>query len=467
VPGIYNLSNSEITPTVTNSEAHSGVNSVYGSAVVTWNRVATVEVTGRNDYSSTLPKENSSYFYPSINGSVVISDLFPSITSGGWITFAKLRGGYAQVGSDAGAYSLATTYTGSSAKFGGRTLFTLPDAANNANLKPERTFGTEGGIEVSLFDDKLTVDATYYTKRTKDQIFSLAMAPAIGYSSAFINAGQMSNKGVEALVTLKTLELKNGFTWRTTFNYTRNRNKVDELAPGATTIVLGTNWGARIEARVGEPYGTIYGRGYQKDSVTGKVITRNGLPYSPTTLVKLGNVNPDWTGGVNNEFRYKNYTFSFLLDIRQGGQNFSSGNWWGHYAGILSTTLRGREQDWDKPGIKVDGIDRTTGQPNTVTVTAEDYFHNYYPVIEAGIYNTGFVKLRDARISWDVPAKYLTSLKLSALNVSLIGRNLYTWTDFPNYDPENASNSGNVGQGFDMGALPTTKSIGLNFTITP
>ncbi|MBI2407616.1 MAG: SusC/RagA family TonB-linked outer membrane protein [Gemmatimonadetes bacterium] len=468
VPKIYNLSNSAITPTVSNSEAHSGVNSVYGSAVVTWNRMATVEVTGRNDYSSTLPKENSSYFYPSINGSIVLSDLFPAMTNGGWITFAKVRGGFAQVGSDAGAYSLATTYSGSTAKFGGRTLFTLPDAANNANLKPERTYGTEGGLEISLFDDKLTVDATYYTKITKDQIFALAMAPAIGFSSAYINAGQMSNRGVEALLTLKTLDLANGFSWRTTFNYTRNRNKVDDLAPGLTTIVLGpTNWGARIEARKGEPYGTIYGRGYQKDSVTGKVITRNGLPYSPSTLVKLGNVNPDWTGGVNNEFRYKNYTFSFLVDIRQGGQNFSSGNWWGNYAGILSSTLRGRTEDWDKPGIKVDGIDRTTGQPNTVTVTAEDYFHNYYPVVEAGIYNTGFVKLRDARISWDVPAKYLTNLKLSALNVSLIGRNLYTWTDFPNYDPENATNSGNTGQGFDMGALPTTKSVGINFTITP
>ncbi|MDP1861847.1 MAG: SusC/RagA family TonB-linked outer membrane protein [Gemmatimonadaceae bacterium] len=467
VPGIYNLANSEIAPTVTNSERQSGVNSIYGSAVMTWNRVATLEVTGRNDYSSTLPKENSSYFYPSINGSVVLSDLFPSITKGGFVTYAKLRGGWAQVGSDADPYSLATTYTGSSAKFGGRTLFTLPDASNNQNLKPERTFGSEGGIEVSFLDDKLTVDATYYTKVTKDQIFALAMAPAIGYSSAYINAGQMTNKGVEALVTLKTLDLKNGFSWRTTFNYTRNRNSVDDLAPGLTTIVLATNWGARIEARVGEPYGTIYGRGYQKDSVTGKVITRNGLPYSPTTLVKLGNVNPDWTGGVNNEFRFKNYTFSFLLDIRQGGQNFSSGNWWGHYAGILSTTMKGREQEWDSPGIKVDGIDRTTGQPNTVTVTSEEYFHNYYPVIEAGIYNTGFVKLRDARISWDVPAKLLTNLKLSALNVSLIGRNLYTWTDFPNYDPENASNSGNAGQGFDMGALPTTKSVGINFTITP
>jgi hypothetical protein len=178
-------------------------------------------------------------------------------------------------------------------------------------------------------------------------------------------------------------------------------------------------------------------------------------------------VNPDWTGGVNNEFRYKNYTFSFLLDIRQGGQNFSSGNWFGHYAGVLSTTLKGREQDWNKPGIVVDGIDATTRQPNTTNVLSEDYFHNWFYSVEDGIYNTGFVKLRDMRLSWDVPSNLLTGLRLSALNVSLIGRNLHTWTSFPNYDPENATNSGNVGQGFDMGALPTTRSFGINLTITP
>ncbi|HEY3286971.1 MAG TPA: SusC/RagA family TonB-linked outer membrane protein [Gemmatimonadaceae bacterium] len=467
VPKIYNLSNSGVTPTATNSEFHSGVNSVYGSAVMTWNRVATVEVTGRNDYSSTLPKENSSYFYPSINGSLVISDLFPAITKGGWISYAKLRGGYAQVGADAGAYQLQTTFQGSSSKFGGRTLFTLPNASANANLKPERTIGSEGGIEVSLFDDKLTVDATYYEKKTKDQIFAMSMAPAIGYSSAFINAGQMSNKGIEALVTLKTLDLRNGFSWRTTFNYTRNRNKVDDLAKGVDNIILVSQWNARIEARKGQPYGSIYGRAWQRDSATGKILTSGGLPIRQSKYTKLGNVNPDWTGGVNNEFRYKNYTFSFLLDIRQGGQNFSSGNWFGNYAGVLASTLRGREQDWNKPGIVVDGIDKASGKPNTDNVTSEDYFHNWFYSIEDGIYNTGFVKLRDARLGWDVPAKYLTNLKISALNLSLVGRNLHTWTKFPNYDPENSTSSGNTGQGFDMGALPTTKSIGINVTITP
>jgi TonB-linked SusC/RagA family outer membrane protein len=467
VPKIYNLANAAVTPTISNSESHSGVNSVYGSAVATYNRYATVEVTGRNDYSSTLPKENSSYFYPSINGSLVLSDMFPSISKNGWVSFLKLRGGYATVGADASPYSLQTTFTGSSNKFGGRTIFTLPDQAANAILKPEKTYGSEVGLEMSLFDDRATIDATAYTKITRNQIFGLAMAGEIGYSSAVVNAGQMSNHGIEAQLNLKTLELKNGFTWRTTVNYTRNRNKVDQLAPGLSTIVLATQWSTNIEARVGQPYGVIFGRVWQRDSVTGKRLTSGGLPLASSTLKVLGNVNPNWTGGVSNEFRYKNWTFSSLFDIRTGGQNFSVGNWWGDYAGILASTLKGREQDWNSPGLVVDGIDVSTGKANTINVTAEDYHHNIYPVVEDAIYSTAFVKLREVRLSWDVPGNRLEALHLKALNVALVGRNLHTWTKFPNYDPENAANSGNGGQGFDMGALPTTRSIGLNFTITP
>jgi len=467
VPKIYNLSNAAVTPTVSNEERHWGVNSIYGSVVGTFNRYATVEVTGRNDYSSTLPKENSSYFYPSVNASLVLSDMFPSITTNGWVSFLKLRGGYATVGADADPYQLQTTFSGSSNKFGGRTLFTLPDQAANAILKPERTYGSEAGIEVSLFDDRATIDATAYTKITRNQIFGLAMAGEIGYSSAVVNAGQMSNHGIEAQLNLKTLELKNGFTWRTTLNYTRNRNKVDYLAPGLTTIVLARQWSTNIEARVGQPYGVIFGRVWQRDSVTGKQLTSGGLPLASSTLKVLGNVNPNWTGGVSNEFRYKNWTLSSLFDIRTGGKNFSIGNWWGSYAGILKSTLKGREEDWNKPGIVVDGIDVDTGKPNTINVTAENYNHNIYPVVEDAIYSTAFVKLREVRLSWDVPGTMLEGLHLKALNVALVGRNLRTWTKFPNYDPENAANSGNGGQGFDMGALPTTRSIGLNFTITP
>ena len=184
---------------------HSAVNSAYGSAIVTINKVLTLEATGRNDWSSTLPKENASYFYPSVASSLVLSDLFPSLTSNGFLTYLKLRGGWTRVGSDAAAYQLATVYVGQSQKFNGAAQFTLSDQANNSALKPERTTASEGGVEFALLDDRITVDATYYAKISRDQIIPLTVAPATGFSQAVINAGKVSNRGFETSVTARPI----------------------------------------------------------------------------------------------------------------------------------------------------------------------------------------------------------------------------------------------------------------------
>lgn len=467
VPGIYNLANAGITPTFSNFESHSAVNSAYGQATATYNRYFTVNVTGRNDWSSTLPKANASYFYPSVSTSLVLTELFPSLSKRGTLSYLKLRGGFARVGSDAAPYLLQTLYNGSSSKFGGLPLYSLSNTSANAALKPERTTSTEGGFEMSLFDDRIMVDATYFLKLTRDQILPLTIAPATGFSATTINAGQISNRGIEAMITARALRLKNGFAWTTSVNYANIKNKVDFLAPGLTTIIIASQWGANIEARTGQPYGTLFGYGYKRDAATGQLLLSGGLPQRSAAKQILGNVNPDWTGGLNNEFRYKNYSLSFLVDVQHGGQNFSVGNWWGTYAGILSTTLKGREVDWNNPGYVGKGIDEATGKANTVNVTAEDWNHGVYPINEAGIFGTGFAKLREMRLSYEVPSNLTAKLRVSQMNVAFVGRNLYTWTAFPNYDPENSSNAGNGGKGFDMGALPTMRSIGLNLSITP
>ena len=470
VPKIYNVANAGITPTVTNSEFHSAVNSMYGSAIATYRGYWTVEVTGRNDWSSTLPKENASYFYPSVSSSLILSDLFPSITGNGEgaVTYLKLRGGVAQVGSDAPPYQLQTLYNGSSNKFDGLSLYSYSNTSANPFLKPERTTGAEFGAELSLFRDRVTLDATYYSKKTKDQIINLTTAPATGFTATAVNAGQISNKGIELLVTARPIVQPDGITWTTSFNYTKNKNRVDALAPGLTATTLGSQWSVLLQARVGQPYGVLFGPSNLRDPATGQLLLENGLPQRDPVQRILGNVNPDWVGGWMNEVRYKNYTFSALLDIRKGGENFSIGNMWGTYAGILESTLRGREVDWYDPGVVVQGIDEATGQPNTINVTAEDYNHNiYYEGRERAIFSTGFVKLRELRLSWEAPSTVASRLRLSQLNVSFVGRNLLTWTDFPNYDPENSTNAGNAGQGFDMGAMPTTRSIGLHLRITP
>jgi hypothetical protein len=398
----------------------------------------------------------------------------PAITSNGLISYLKVRGSWAKVGSDADPYQLQTVYAGNANKFGGLAQFSLDNTSANAALKPEQTTGREGGIEMGLFNDRLTVDATYYQKITRDQILPLTVTPASGFTSSVINAGQMSNRGIEASVSARVMRLANSFEWNSTFNFLKNKNMVDELAPGLSTLVIASQWGANIEAREGYPYGVLYGKHWVRDSASGAIMTQDGLPIGSTDLQVLGNVNPDWTGGWTNEFRYKRFSLTGLLDFRHGGQNFSIGNWWGMYAGILESTLKGREVDWNNPGLVVDGLDidtcDTNGQncsANTTTVTAEDYGHNLYPTAEAAIFNTGFVKLREVRLGWDIPPKYISKLRLSQANLTLVGSNLFTWTDFPNYDPENAANAGNGGQGFDMGAMPSTRNLGFHLTITP
>ena len=467
VPGIYNLANAGVAPTVTNTELHSASNSVYGSALVTLKKYWTIEGTGRNDWSSTLPKENASYFYPSVSSALVLSDLLPGIANTRWLSYLKVRGGWARVGSDAGPYQLATVYNGSSNKFGGLPLFSLDNKSNNAQLKPERTTSKEGGVELSVLDDRVTLDGTYYVKQTRDQIIPLTTAPATGFAQAVINAGQISNRGFEASITARPLRTSRGLTWSTTFNYLKNKSRVDSLYPGLATIIIASQWSSNIEARQGQPYGVLFGYAYLRDSATGKRMLSGGLPLRDPTKRILGNVNPNWTGGWSNEVRYKSVAMNVLVDFRRGGQNFSVGNWWGQYAGVLASTLEGRQEDWDKPGLIIDGIDKTTGKPNTVRVTAEDYNHTVYPINEAGIFNTGFTKLRELRLSWDVPSRYAVKMRASQLNLAFVGRNLLTWTDFPNYDPENSTNAGNGGQGYDMGAMPTTRTFGINVTFVP
>ena len=471
VPRIYNLSNAGIVPTVTNSEFHSAVNSAYGSAIGTFNGYFTVEVTGRNDWSSTLPKENASYFYPSVSSSLVLSDLMPSLTNGGYLTYLKLRGSWAKVGSDAGPYQLQTLYNGDTRKFAGAALYSLANQSANAALRPEQTTGKEGGVEFALFDERITMDATYYQKLSRDQILPLTVAPATGFTTTVINAGQISNKGFEASMSVTPIKIRNGLTWVSTVNYNKNKSRVDELAEGLTVVgIPGGTWNVALQARVGEPYGQLFGPAFKRDSATGSLLLSGGFPQRGTGTKAskvLGNINPDWIGGWANELRYKSLSLNTLLDIRRGGSSFSVGNMWGMYAGVLDASLKGREVDWDKPGLTVSGIDQATGKPNTTVVTAEDYLHSIYPVVEPYIYNSGFVKLREVRLGWEVPQGIAAKARVAQMNIALVGRNLMTWTDYPNYDPELATNAGNGGQGFEMGALPTTRNIGINLSITP
>ncbi|MEO8577199.1 MAG: hypothetical protein ABI556_10885 [Gemmatimonadales bacterium] len=464
VAGIYNVTNAAVTPTLGQFDSRRQVNGAYGDLAVTMFNWLTVEGTGRNDWSSTLPDGKNSYFYPSLSASAVLTEAIPSLTSR-FLTYAKVRASTASVGADAGPYQLRTTYGGLANKFAGLPQFSLQNFIANAALLPEKTKALEAGLELSMLEGRATLDLSWYDKATRNQIFTIPVSPTSGFQSKAVNAGKISNKGIDFLLGVTPFRNSNGLEWTSTFNYSRNKSMVDKLAPGITTFVVGSSWYTNIEAREGEPYGSIFGYAFDRDSATGKIYTDGGITVLGERKV-LGNIQPDWTGGWNNSFRFRNFSLNALIDMRRGGNIVSITNFFGEYSGVLKSSLKGREVDFDNPGIVVDGIDINTGQPNTERVTAEQYFQNIFPVMEPYVYDASWTKLRELRFGFDLPAKWANRLNARAVNVSLTGRNLFTWTDVPNIDPEFSYSIGNF-QGVEFAALPNARSWGVSFRITP
>ncbi|MDQ3698561.1 MAG: SusC/RagA family TonB-linked outer membrane protein [Gemmatimonadota bacterium] len=465
VPGIFNVSNSAVSPSVTGAERLRHVNSAYGSASFTFNDWWTLEGTARNDWSSTLPEGENSYFYPSVNTSFILTDAIGGLRSNA-LSFLKVRGSWAEVGSDAAPYQLQTVYLGSANKFSGLPQFSLDNSLANADLKPEITRSTEFGAEMGLFEGRVNLDATYYDKATRNQIFNVTVSPASGFLTKAINAGEIENKGFEALLSVTPVDMPSGFRWTSTFNFLRNKSKVADLAPGVETIVLGSGiFGEfNVQARKGEPYGSIFGVAFERDPATGKVLTDGGFPVTGARKV-LGNIQPEWTGGWYNQFNYRNLSLNVLFDIRRGGDIVSYTNFIGSYSGVLESTLKGREDDWDSPGIVYDGIDVNTGAPNTESVTAEQLNQSMF-LVEPYTYDASYVKLRELRLGFDLPANWASRLYAQNVSVALTGRNLALWTDVPNVDPEFALSSGNF-QGVEYAIPSNPRSLGFSVRITP
>jgi hypothetical protein len=417
-----------------------------------------------------LPEGENSYFYPSVNTSVVLTDAVPSLQSR-FLSSLKLRAAAARVGSDAPVYALSPVFIGSANKFGSQPQFSLDATLANANLKPEITRSDEVGAEMALFDNRVTLDASYYSKSTRNQIFDVDVSPASGFTKKWINAGEITNKGLEALVGVTLLRSPTGFNWNTTFSYARNRSMVEELAEDVDAILLqsGGFGEVRVEARVGEPYGVIRGFKFQRDSATGKLLTSGttGLPLREAALSTLGTIQPNWTGGWANQFSFGRFSLNSLLDIKRGGKLYSVTQMFGEYAGVLESSLRGREDDFDSPGIVVDGINATTGQPNTIRVTSERYFHGLFGRTENYVYDASYVKLRELRFTYDMPESWASRiLGARAASIALTGRNLKMWTRVPNIDPEFAYSSTNA-QGIEVNMSPNPRSIGINLRIVP
>lgn len=448
------------------------INSLYGSAEISYDEWLYLTMTARNDWSSTLPAENNSYFYPSIGVSIVLTDALnlPEVLS-----FAKIRGSWAQVGGDTNPYQLALTYSLSGSHLGQPRGNIAQGSIPLANLKPSQTTGIEFGIDFRFVDNRFGIDATYYSEVATDQILSTTISAASGFGRQVINAGEISNKGFEVL--LSTTPVRSGdWRWNLDVNLAKNQNEVVELVEGQTSLVLGEarHRGNFVTADVGEPYGSIKGRKYLRQNVpsgdgasdcdaTGPIVHDDmGLPVATKDLCVLGNGSPDFSGGIRSGLRWRNISFNMLFDLRFGGDLFSVTNSAGYSNGLHKATLSGRKDGYVGEGVNEDG------QPNTVSVHPQQYFQRIGggTIGEQFIYDASFVKLREVQISYNLPSRLFARTPIKFASLSLVARNLWLiHSNVDNIDPESVYNSTNRGIGLEHSGVPQTRSIGFNVNV--
>ncbi|RYE33359.1 MAG: SusC/RagA family TonB-linked outer membrane protein, partial [Sphingobacteriaceae bacterium] len=340
VPALYTLSNSRDPLVSFNEYGKLQTNSLFGSAQVGFRNYAFINLTSRNDWSSTLPLANLSYFYPSVNGSLVLSDALDFKSD--VISYVKLRGGWSKVGKATTFYQLANTYN-FTAPFNSNPQQSANSVQLNPNLKPETTTSGEAGFELGFFQDRIHLDASVYNTNSINQILNVDVSPTTGYSQKLINGGKVNNKGLEVQLGITPIKSKN-FTWDITTNYSMNRSKVISLyAEGnLQSFILGTDRTVQVLAALGQPYGTLFGTSYTRDANGQIIIGANGTPVINNTKKYLGKYTPNWLGSINNSFSYKSLSLSFLVDTRVGGSIYSNTNRTGTYTGVLASTLPGR-----------------------------------------------------------------------------------------------------------------------------
>ena len=476
VPNIYSLQNAGSTPAVRDLVERKRVNSVLGTLNLNFRGYLNVDLTGRNDWSSTLPEEHNSFFYPSVSGAFVFTDAFGMQSS--FLSSGKVRAGWTRVGNDTDPYQLAATFQ-STAAWDGLPRFTVPGALPNADLKPEEKTAWEVGADLGFFNERLGFVVTYYDERTRNQILGVDISPTSGYTSQTVNAGEIRNWGYEMLLRAVPVRLDNGFTWETTVNFALPKNEVVDLYGGEDGIdayrLGGAYWSLEVQARRGRPYGVLWGNGFLRHE--GKIVVdENGVPLIDPVMRELGNYNPDWLAGIRNRFSYRDFDLSFLLDTKQGGQLFSTTIWFNRYAGVAEETLEGRENDFCDPGIVVPGV-KVVGTnadgssqyaENDIKVCPQDYFHAVFGNHERGIVDASFIKLREVTLGWNVPQSITGRLGFSNARLALIGRNLWLHTpdENPHVDPETAFDTGNR-QGLEFGQYPTARQLGFSVTIRP
>ncbi len=461
-PGFYNISASKDRPNINNSVYKRKVNSVFANASFGYGGFAYIDVSARNDWSSTLPAANNSYFYPSISGSLVFSEFIPQNDI---LSFGKIRAGYAKVGTDIGPYQINPIF-GTGNPFGSNAIQTIPGTLLNQDLKPGLSSSYEGGIDLKFFRNKLGIEFTAYQNDNKDQIIPLAVSPTSGYNNAIINAGNIQTKGVELHIFANPVSTSD-FNWNFDINLDRSRSKVVELAPGLTNYQLGTTWrGLTINAREGEEWGLFNGRKIKVDAASGKRVVGADGHYLFDLNQNLGSVLPEFKGGFVNTMNYKNFVFRFNIDFIVGGKFFSVTRMFNAYSGLAAETAGLNELGKPKRdpvasggGILLDAV-TADGKPNTTRVETQEFYEDkLFALHDYWMFDQTFVKLREVSLGYNFAKKDFGNLPVKSVYVGLLVRNpllLYSA----------------IGGGVDIseaesywtegGQLPPVRSFGLN-----
>jgi hypothetical protein len=434
--------------------------SLYATADIGYKNMLTLTLTGRNDWSSTLPINNNSYFFPSVGLTAILSDMFRFPA---FVNFAKLRASYAQTGNDAPPYQLNQLYT--SVTGGNGVTIGRDERKPIPGLKQELTAAQEIGLDLRFADNRAGMELTWYNSNSKNQLIPVTLPAASGFTSQFINAGNVRNSGIEVMLTgtpLKTPNLK----WDITVNYARNTNEVIEISPTLTEFLLtqGNDFMNTVKVIKGRPFGELFSRGFARHSSGAKLVDATGMPVITTgQTVYVGNTRPDWTGSILNRFNWRSLSLSFAITARMGGVVSSFTNAVIYADGITQATVPNRD------GFVFDGV-LADGGKNTKTITAEQYWSRVggrnTPAGEVFTYDASNIRLRELVLGYQLPNNLIKGLPFQSASVSLTGRNLFfLLRRADGIDPELNIGTADRAVGVEAFALPTTRTFGANLNL--
>ena len=482
IPTYYNVTNSAEIPTTTQYEWKRRLYGVYAQAEFSWKSQAYLTLTARNDWSSTLPKENRSFFYPGVTLSYIFSELLKEKTP--WLSFGKLRLAWGKTGNDADVYMTDPYYTQASFNSSGWADSAFPFSKTGTNaytrgnilgsmtLSPEMTTETEFGIQLAFLKNRISLDATYYNRNSDKQITRLSVDPATGYTAQNVNLGKIRNRGIELLVTVVPVRTKD-FEWSLTWNYTKNNNKVLKLPEemNGRASIYGFSGGTGLYAIEGEEMG-VFEAYVAKTNADGQIIVdKNGLPQNTDEMVKIGSINYDYMMGIGNSLRYKDFTLSFDFDIRQGGLMFSRTHDITYFTGNAIQTAYNDRNPFVMPNSVIDNGDGTYSENNIPLygTTLYNYWDNGANAMGSGsLVSKSYVKLRQVVFGWNVPAKWLAKTPLTGVRLSVFGNNLLMWTPSSNtfIDPESSSFGNDLEGNFgEYSSNPSSRKFGFNVNV--